>query len=85
MPAQHGLRLDDGDHTTPRRQQARADENLQPVREVERRALAAASKNVDLVAEDGVLDDQLPPGPDSLQPSPQARRRHRVEGFKTER
>jgi hypothetical protein len=32
----------------------RADEQLQPVHEVELRALAA-SKNVDLVAEDGVL------------------------------
>src|SRR5690349_13710704 len=53
MPARNGLRLDDGDRTTPRRQQARADEKLQPVREVELRALAAASKNVDLVAKDG--------------------------------
>jgi hypothetical protein len=60
VPAENGLRLDDGDRATPRRQQARADEQLQPVHEVELRALAAASKNVDLVAEDGVLDDQLP-------------------------
>jgi uncharacterized protein (UPF0147 family) len=54
MPPQNGLRLDDGDRATPRRQHARADEQLQPVHEVELRALAAAPKNVDLVAEDGV-------------------------------
>lgn len=66
MPTQNGLGLDDGDRATPRRQQARADEQLQPVHEVELRALAAASKNVDLVAEDGVLDDQLPLGPDRI-------------------
>jgi hypothetical protein len=66
MPAQNGLRLDDGDRATPRRQQARADEELKPVHEVELRALAAASKNVDLVGEDGVLDDQLPPGSDRI-------------------
>jgi hypothetical protein len=44
-----------------RRHQARADDQLQPVHEAELRTLAAASKDVDLVAEDGVLDDQLPP------------------------
>jgi hypothetical protein len=66
MPAHNGLRLDDGDRATPRRQQARTDEQLQPVHEVELRTLAAASKDVDLVAEDGVLDDQLPPGPDRV-------------------
>jgi hypothetical protein len=59
MPAQNGLRLDDGDRATPRRQHARADEQLQPVHEMELRALGAAPRNVDLVAEDGVLDDQL--------------------------
>src|SRR6185503_11017029 len=42
LPAQNGLRLDDGDRATPRRQQARADEQLQPVHEVELGALAAA-------------------------------------------
>jgi hypothetical protein len=67
MPAQNGLRLDNSDRATPRRQQARADEQLQPVHEVELRALAAASKNVDLMAENGVLDDQLPPGSDGIQ------------------
>jgi hypothetical protein len=66
MPAQNGHRLDDGDRATPRRQQARADQQLQPVHEVELRALAAASKNVDLVAEDSVLEDELPPGPDRI-------------------
>jgi hypothetical protein len=43
----------------------RTEEQLQPVHEVELRALAAL-KNVDLVAEDGVLDDQLSPGPDRI-------------------
>jgi hypothetical protein len=66
MPAQNGLRLDDGDRATPRRQQARTEEQLQPVHEVELRTLAAASKDVDLVAKDGVLDDQLPPGLDRV-------------------
>jgi hypothetical protein len=36
------------------------------LREAELRALAAASKDVDLVAEDGVLNDQLPPGTDHI-------------------
>src|SRR5262245_53757889 len=58
MPAQSGVRLDDGDRATPPRQQARTDEQLQPVHEVELRALAAASKNVELVAKDGVLEYQ---------------------------
>src|SRR6185295_13513322 len=66
MPTQNGLWLDDGDRATPRRQQARAHQELQPIHEMELRALAAASKNVDLVAEDGVRDDQLPPGPDRI-------------------
>ena len=44
----------------------RTDEQPQPVHEVELRTLAAASKDVDLVAEDGVLDDQLPPGLDRV-------------------
>jgi hypothetical protein len=66
MPAQDGLRLDDGDRAAPRRQQARADDQLQPVHEAERWTLAAASKNVDLVTENGVLEDQLPPGPDRV-------------------
>ena len=48
MPAHNGLRLDDGDRATPRQQQTRADEQLQLVQE-ELRALAAASKHVDLV------------------------------------
>jgi len=43
LPAQNGLRPDDGDRATPRRQQARADEQLQPVHEAQLRALAAAS------------------------------------------
>ena len=66
MPAQNGLRLDDHDRPPPRRQQARADEQLDPIHEVERRALAASSKDVDLVAEHSVLDDQLPPGADRV-------------------
>jgi hypothetical protein len=66
MPAQNGLRLDDHDRLPPRRQQARADEQLDPIHEVERRALAAPSKDVDLVAQHSVLDDQLPPGADRV-------------------
>ena len=50
LPAHNGLRLDDGDRATPRRQQARADEQLQPVHEIKPWALAAASNNLDLVA-----------------------------------
>src|SRR6185436_19440589 len=39
MPAQNGLRLDDGDRATPRRQQARADKQLEPIDQVELPAL----------------------------------------------
>jgi len=51
---------------TPRRQPARADEQLQPVHKVELRALAAASEDIELMAKDGVLDDQLPPRPNHI-------------------
>jgi hypothetical protein len=34
MPTQNGLRLDDGDRATPRRQQARAYQQLQPIYEM---------------------------------------------------
>ena len=53
MPAQNGLRLDDGDRATPRRKQARAEKQLEPIDQVELRALAAASQNIDLVARVG--------------------------------
>jgi hypothetical protein len=66
MPAQNGLRLDDHDHPPPRRQQAGAGEQLDPIHELQPRALAAASEDVDLMKEDSVLDDQLPPGADRV-------------------
>jgi len=45
-PAENGLRLDDGDRATPRRQQARANEQPQPVHEgrFERAAFPKAEK-----------------------------------------
>src|SRR6185436_12307666 len=50
MPAQNGLGLDDSDRATPRRQQARAEKQLEPIDQVELPALVAASQNIDLVA-----------------------------------
>jgi len=59
MPAQNGLRLDDGDRATPRRQQARAEKQFEPIDQVELPALAAASQNIDLVAKHRILEHQL--------------------------
>jgi hypothetical protein len=66
MPAQNGLGLDEDDRPLPRRQPPRTDQQLQPIDEVELRALAAASQHVDLVAKHGVLEHQLASGPDRV-------------------
>lgn len=49
----------------PRRQPPRT-EQLQSIDEVELRAFAVASQHVDLVAKHGVLENQLPAGPDRI-------------------
>src|SRR6185503_18531007 len=66
IPAQNGLRLDDGDRATPRRQQARAEKQLEPIDQVELPALAAASQHIDLVAKHRILEHQLAWGPDHV-------------------
>lgn len=57
--------LIEDDHPPPQRQK-RADEKLQPVHEVELRALAATAQDIDLMAKHGVLKHQLAPGPNGM-------------------
>jgi hypothetical protein len=66
MPTQNGLGLHKDDRPPPRRQPPRAEEQFQSIDEVELRALAVASQHVDLVAKHGVLENQLPAGPDRI-------------------
>ncbi len=59
----------DGQTTTIARRHddsRRADEQLDPIHPVQRRALAAASEDVDLVTEHSVLGDQRSPGSDRV-------------------
>jgi hypothetical protein len=65
MPAQNGLRLDDGDRATPRPQEARPDKQLEPIDQMELPALAA-SQNIDLVAKHRILEHELASGPDHV-------------------
>jgi len=66
MPTQNGLGLDQDDRPPPRRQPPRTKEQLQPINEVELRALAVASQHVDLVAKHRVLEHQFASGPDCV-------------------
>jgi hypothetical protein len=59
VPPKEGLGLDDNDHPTPRPEQNRSNEELQLVEDTESGALDAATKDVDLMAEHRVLDDEL--------------------------
>lgn len=66
MPTQNGLGLDEDDRPPPRRQPLRTEEQLQPINEVERGALAATPQDVDLVAKHCVLEYQFASGPDRV-------------------
>ena len=66
VPTQNGLGLHEDDRSPPRRQPARTEEQLQSIDEVELRAVAVASQDIDLVAKHGVLENQLPAGPDRI-------------------
>src|ERR1051325_10525579 len=66
MPTQNGLGLDQDDDAPPRRQPPRAEEQLQPIHDIEPGSLAATSQHVDLVAKHRVLEHQFASGPDRV-------------------
>ena len=59
VPAKKGLGLNNDDRLTPGPQQNRAHNEFEPIDEIDQRTLDSTTKNIDLMAQDGVLYDEL--------------------------